>query len=314
MPGLHPKIGETIVKWAFLRLPLPLVLVLVAISMPVLVGWMYLDDPPVFDISLTSFTVPTHQQALLSDGAYAAKSNCTGTACINHHCPGGRRQRRALNGGGGSAHSRQRRAPGGGGSFKISVVYHALHSGNVVSPEAVRDIHGIERSMAIQATSRGASVSINSLTMFFYPRDSPYVEPAALLTEAEVTAALDYASGSTNTAGNPAALGAVLYDFTSGFDRTGGGIWSGEHIRSEVTVQESASDEALQVRHFLARFAQFQLYRAGCVWAYVGAGRCLLLSSLKIGRYGADLTFLRPFFVSRPGLTCWMPSRQTTST
>lgn len=242
VPGWDSKVGEKIIKWTFLRLPLPLVLVLVALAMPVGVGVMYISDPPVFDISLTSFTVPQHPQALLSDGAYAAKRNCSGATCADFHCPaagGPRRDRRGLYG---TNHSRARRATSSG--IKIAVVYHALNSGNVVSPAAVLDVHGIERSVAIHATSRGASASINSLTMFFYPPDGQYTEPGTLLTVPEVTAALDYARGSTTTPGQPDALGDTLFDFTSGFARAG--FWSGTYIRTEVTIRESATDESIQ--------------------------------------------------------------------
>jgi hypothetical protein len=200
MPGWDSKIGEKVIKWTFLRLPIPLLLVLVALAMPVGVGLMYLDDPPVFDISLTSFTVPNHQQALLSDGAYAAKSNCTGTSCETHHCPAAeetRRHRRALYGG--PVHGRKRRATSSG--LTISVVYHGIN-GNVVSPQAVLDVHGIERSIAIEATSRGASATFNSLTMYFYPPTGQYVDPGTLLAEAEIAAALDYAAGSPIRPGN----------------------------------------------------------------------------------------------------------------
>ena len=43
----------------------------------------------------------------------------------------------------------------------------------------------------------------------------------------------------------------------------------------------------------------FWLLELGRAWAYVGAGCCLLLSTLQFGRYRADLTFLRPFSAFR---------------
>ena len=42
------------------------------------------------------------------------------------------------------------------------------------------------------------------------------------------------------------------------------------------------------VRHFPAQFPPFGPFGAGSAWAYTGVGRYLLLSSLKVGRYGAD--------------------------
>ena len=60
-----------------------------------------------------------------------------------------------------------------------------------------------------------------------------------------------------------------------------------------------ATQPVAQARLFLARFSPFRPLRAGWPCVFVGAGCSLLLSALKFGRWGADLTFLRPFFASK---------------
>ena len=108
--------------------------------------------------------------------------------------------------------------------------------------------------------------------------------------------------------------GASAATLTASFAGLGAGasaavvVGPGETVATlKIAVPASAEVDAWwpngyggQVRHFPAQFRPFRPFRAGSVRGYTCAGRCLLLFALKIGRCGADLTFLRPFFAFRP--------------
>ena len=71
--------------------------------------------------------------------------------------------------------------------------------------------------------------------------------------------------------------------------------WVREHIAAFGGDGHNIMIVGESVRQASAMFSLFRLHRTGCAWTYVGAGCCLVLSALKVGRYRADLTFLRPF-------------------
>lgn len=241
MPGWNSTCGTKIIKWTFLRLPIPLLLVLLALSMPAGVAYMYMSDLPQIDVSLSSFTVPEHPQALLSDGAYAAKRACSGDNCLDTVCnaiQSSRNTRGSPLYAESQPASRSRRASST--TFTIALVYRAK-GGNILVPEAVKDMHDIESRLAVQSSMDGETSSFNGLTGFFYPPDGQYGSEAELLQQSEINNAVNYAIGSTPQPGYPDPLGSEVLQYGSGFENVGG-QWEAEYLRAEFTTYQRPSD------------------------------------------------------------------------
>eukprot|EP00041_Stephanoeca_diplocostata_P037339 m.1407419 g.1407419 ORF g.1407419 m.1407419 type:complete len:1419 (+) comp25018_c0_seq4:288-4544(+) len=242
VPGWSSPAGHRMTRLLFLRFPIPYMFVVLAIAFPAYTSYTYINDPPKFDISLASFTVPEHHVARLGDAVFAAEDTCVSNNCLDQFCVEGstqRHRRRALRSRnhapwdtGGP--TRIRRAD----SIRISLVYRSLN-GNMITPDNVRIMHAIESKLAAAAVDRGFTPTINSLTKFFFPANGRYNEDVDTPSDAQVASSMNMALDGTGGQGGvlyPATLGeTALFAYGSKDMGLSDGQWSAEYLRAEIS-------------------------------------------------------------------------------